>query len=325
MGLLAISEGAAGGRGASPWDPERPHASSPAPPSRGMAGSSGPRAPPAEALPEGPGVVYGLFVPNAPNLIDPSVFGGAGRETVRALVDLDLGERVRPDAVVVITPHFHSGEGWAVQGSARPPCVHDFSGFPPALFRVRYEPPGHPALAAALVAAGQRHQLPVQLTEAWGLDHGAWAPLLHLLPLANVPVVALSISYRPAAQHLAWGAAVAEGCRSSGLRVAVIGTGSILHRLDRFSLAHAAVWPEGAKLEREVVELALTGDVAGLLGFDRAAWAELEPEGELAPLFTVLGALGTSFRGRLVSTGQVGGAAGLSILEFVPRAGAGPA
>jgi 4,5-DOPA dioxygenase extradiol len=266
----------------------------------------------------GPGIAYGLFVPNAPNLIDPSAFGGAGADTVRALADLDLEERVEPEAVVVISPHFHSGDHWAVQGSARPPCLHDFSGFPQALFRVRYEPPGHPALARALVQAGHRRGLPVELTEAWGLDHGAWAPLLHLLPMADRPVVALSISHRSAEQHVAWGAAIAEGCRDAGVRAVVIGTGSILHRLDRLRMGTEGEWAEGARLEEEVVALALRGDLAGLYGFDPVSWRQLEPEGELAPLFTVLGAMGPGAQARRVSRGQVWGAAGLSILEFLP-------
>jgi 4,5-DOPA dioxygenase extradiol len=262
------------------------------------------------------GLVYALFAPNAPNLIEPSVFGGAGAATVRELEQLDLAGRVDPDVVLVCSPHFQAGDHWAVQGSAHPPCVHDFSGFPPSLFRVRYEPPGAPELARRLVEAGRSQGLPIELTEAWGLDHGAWAPLMHLLPKADRPVVPISISHQPPAQHVRWGQVIAKVCREAGVRAALLGTGSIAHRLDQYQLRPEHPWPEGAALEAAVVKLALERDVQGLMRFNPASWAKLEPEGELSPLFVLLGALGPEVRGRLVATGQLGGAVGLSILEY---------
>jgi 4,5-DOPA dioxygenase extradiol len=237
---------------------------------------------------------------------------------------LDVLGRFRPDVAVVSSPHWVSRDSFLVHGGAQPTQVYDFSGFPPEVSETRYRPPGDPALARALVDEGTQRGLPVRLTEEWGLDHGAWAPLLHLLPGAKTPVVPVSVARVPPLEHRRWGEAVGAVARASDRRIAVIGTGSILHRLDRFSFGGGEPWPEAAEAEREVVELAAHGDAESLARFDRRMWALLAPEGDLAPLFFVLGAVGSSARGRLVSTDQVGGAVGLSVLAFEPAAAEPP-
>jgi 4,5-DOPA dioxygenase extradiol len=263
-------------------------------------------------------LVLGLYVPNAPNLIAPSVFGGAGGRTVDSLRGLDVTGRFRPEAVIVSSPHWVSADSFLVQGSATPEQLYDFFGFPAEISNVRYRPPGDPELARALVSEGTRRGISVRLTDEWGLDHGAWAPLLHLFPGANTPVVPVSIAHRSPLDHYRWGEAVGAVARVAEKRIAVLGTGSILHRLDRFSMARGKSWPEAADAEREVVELAVAGDAEGLARFDREKWTLLAPEGDLAPLFFTMGAMGRSTEGRFVSTEQVFGAAGMSILTFEP-------
>jgi 4,5-DOPA dioxygenase extradiol len=275
--------------------------------------------PPGPPLPEGPGVVYGLYVPNAPNLISPEAFGGVGSETVRRLEGIDLVGRVHPDVILVSTPHFETHGTLTVQASPRPPCLHDFGGMP-ALERFRYEPPGDPELARVLAEAGRRAGVPVETTLGWGLDHGAWAPLRHLIPAADVPVVPLSISDAPPETHLRWGAAIRQAVLGSGRRAAFVATGSILHRLDRARFGPTPEWGPGARLEAEVVEALLREGAEGLRTFDREKWAELAPEGGLLPLYTLLGAVGPGPHARLVGTAQAFGAAGMSVLEFVPAA-----
>lgn len=262
-------------------------------------------------------VVYGVYVPNAPNLIAPEAFGGVGASTVDALRSIELVKTHRPDALVVMTPHWVSGGPFLLQASASPRQIYDFSGFPPKLSTVTYRPRGDPSLAHLLADGGTRRGVDVRVTKEWGLDHGAWAPLLHLAPGASVPVVPASITHRSREDHVAWGAAMGEELRTNAKRVVVVGTGSILHRLDRFA-AGAGPWEEGRELEDEVVRLALAKDVRALTEFDPKKWRALAPEGELGPLFAVLGAVGSGATSRLVASGQAFGAAGLSILEFVP-------
>ncbi len=263
-------------------------------------------------------LVRGLYAPNAPNLIDPSVFGGAGASTVDALRKLDLTPSGGVDAIVVVTPHWVSDSEFLVYGGPSPRQLFDFHGFPPSLSSVRYRPPGSPELARRLVDEGQRSGVRVRLTEEWGLDHGAWAPLLHLAPDAKTPVVPLSVRPGPAADALRWGEAVGRAGAGFGANVAVVGTGSILHRLDRFGRVPNTVWEEGERAEAEVARLAVNGEIEALLRMDRRTWSLLAPEGDLAPLWVVLGAVGRGARGRIVHTDQVFGAAGLTILEFRP-------
>lgn len=264
-------------------------------------------------------LVYGAYVPNAPFLIDPGAFGGAGGSTVQALRSLQMLERYRPDTIVVSSPHWMTRDGIRVQVSERPPQIYDFSGFPPSLSQVRYEPPGDPVLARALVEAGQRAGEAVRATTDWGLDHGAWAPLLHLAPGAKTPVVPVSIApSRGPEFHYRTGQAFRPVLEDPVRRTALIATGSILHDFSRFSQDPASRWPEGERIEREIVERALARDLPGLVGYDRRAWQLARPEGDLAPLFLLLGALGNGFSGRERSREYAFGGFSLGALEFVP-------
>lgn len=270
---------------------------------------------------EGKGIVYGLFVPNAPNLIDPDSFGGIGRTTVAALRALELVPRVRPEVLLVSSPHFVSRGTLLAQASPRPRCLHDFGGMPRSLDEVSYTPPGEPRLASMLVEEGQKAGLPVATTTEWGLDHGAWAPLMHLAPAADVPVVPLSIADLPPQQHIAWGRAIRAAVARAERRAVFVATGSITHRLDLARFEESATWSEGELLESEMVDLIVAGHAEELSRYDRAKWATAAPEGELLPLFTLLGAIGGTYRSREAASGQAFGAAGLTILEFVPSTG----
>jgi 4,5-DOPA dioxygenase extradiol len=263
-------------------------------------------------------LVYGVYAPNAPTLIAPEVFGGVTHDVAEKLRALDVVGRHRPDAIVVATPHWVARSSFQVQESERPRQLFDFSGFPPELSSVRYEPPGDPDLARAFVAFGRGRRVPAEGTRVWGLDHGAWAPLLHLAPGGRVPVVPLSISQRSPGDHMAWGRAVGEAIRASPKRVVVVGTGSITHSFARMNPNSGATWGDGERIEREIVDLILRRRYDDVAGFDRAKWRTIEPEGDLGPAFILFGALGSSFAPRLVSTGQVWGAFGTTILDFVP-------
>ncbi len=265
-------------------------------------------------------LVRALFVPNAPTLIAPSAFAGASAATATALHDLRLAERLRPEAVVVVSPHWVATGAFHVDVAPRPKQIYDFAGFPPSLERVRYAPPGDPPLGRRLVEEGTRRSVPAQATEAWGLDHGAWAPLLHLLPAADVPVVPTSIQRGDPDLHVRWGAAIAAALADEPKRVLLVATGSVLHNFARMNSAPDARWPEGEAVDREITALLAAGDVPGLLRFDRRKWAIAQPEGDLAPGFVLLGAVGDRFRGRIVSSEFLWGGFSLTTIDFAPAA-----
>jgi 4,5-DOPA dioxygenase extradiol len=130
----------------------------------------------------------------------------------------------RPKAILSISAHW-STHGTAVTAAKAPGTIHDFHGFPAELSRIRYEPPGDPALALRV-----RDQLaPVEAAPdyARGLDHGIWAVLRHIYPQADIPVVQLSIDEsRDASFHFDIGRRLAP-LREEG--ILVIGSGAIVH------------------------------------------------------------------------------------------------
>jgi 4,5-DOPA dioxygenase extradiol len=109
----------------------------------------------------------------------------------------------------------------------KPQTIHDFGGFPQALFDVQYPAPGSPALAAETQKAIT--QTTVGLDQQWGLDHGAWSVLKHLYPAADVPVIQLSLDYgKPPEYHYALAKELAA-LRRKG--VLIIGSGNMVHNL----------------------------------------------------------------------------------------------
>jgi len=139
-----------------------------------------------------------------------------------------FGASVRePRAILAISAHWYI-RGSAVTAMPRPRTIHDFGGFPQALFDVEYPARGDAALAEEVAELARPTQVVLDQT-AWGLDHGTWSVLCHAFPSANVPVVQLSIDARQSFDfHLELGA------KLSALRdrdVLIIGSGNVVHNL----------------------------------------------------------------------------------------------
>ncbi len=132
----------------------------------------------------------------------------------------------KPTAILCISAHWFT-KGTQVTAMAMPPTIHDFGGFPKALFDVQYPAKGSPELAKET-----KHLLQptlVELDDKWGLDHGAWSVITHLYPKADIPVIQLSIDYtEPAAYHFDL-AKKLNTLRHKG--ILIIGSGNIVHNL----------------------------------------------------------------------------------------------
>ena len=131
-----------------------------------------------------------------------------------------------PKVVLVVSAHWLT-KGTHVTAMPNPQTIHDFGGFPQALFDVQYPAPGSPEMAEETKKIITSTQ--VGLDHEWGLDHGTWTVVRHMYPDANVPVIQLSIDYgKPAAYHYAL-AQELKSLRKKG--VLIIGSGNMVHNL----------------------------------------------------------------------------------------------
>ncbi len=154
------------------------------------------------------------------NAIEDNQFSRTWREIGQSLP--------KPKAILCISAHWETA-GTQVTGMTTPRTIHDFGGFPRALYQAQYPAPGSTWLAEETQSAVKKAQ--VKLDQAWGLDHGCWSVLLPMFPAADIPVIQLSLDYtQPAQYHYDLGKELA-GLRSKG--VLILSSGNMVHNLRR--------------------------------------------------------------------------------------------
>lgn len=200
-----------------------------------------------------------------------------------------------PTAVLVISAHWLS-KGTRITAMDFPRTIHDFGGFPEALFQVQYPAPGNPALAtevAEMITATH-----VEPDHDWGLDHGTWSVVRHMYPEAKIPVLQLSIDYTKAPRfHYALARELSE-LRRKG--ILIIGSGNMVHNLrmvawDRMNTpGYGYDW--ALEMNQRFKEFITSGDHTALIDYEK-----LGPSGRLAiptpehylPLIYTIGLQGT--------------------------------
>jgi 4,5-DOPA dioxygenase extradiol len=231
-----------------------------------------------------------LTLPSLKNLADslpeqdvkmPVLFVGHG-SPMNAIEDNEFTERWRrlgreipqPKAVLVVSAHWFT-RGTFITAMDKPQTIHDFGGFPKALFDAQYPAPGAPALARQIQA--QLAPTAVGLDHDWGLDHGTWSITKQMYPHANIPVLQLSLDYtKPAAWHYALGQQLAA-LRKKG--VLIIGSGNMVHNLGlvklpadgNFNREYGYDWAiEANELFKRKI---LAGDHQALIQYDKLGTA----------------------------------------------------
>jgi 4,5-DOPA dioxygenase extradiol len=202
-----------------------------------------------------------------------------------------LGSRLgKPKAIVIASAHWETNLPM-LTGNAKPETIHDFYNFPAPLYRLRYPAPGAPQLAQKAQALLKSAGFTAAIDGCRGLDHGAWSPLLHMYPDADVPVVELAVQPPLGTRHhLAVGRALRPLAEEG---ILVIGSGHMTHNLRDWSRGAGQPQPYATNFQRWVKERIEAHD------YDRLAdYRSLSPEGVRAhptdehflPLFVALGA-----------------------------------
>ena len=197
----------------------------------------------------------------------------------------------RPRAILAVSAHWYT-RGTAVTAMNNPRTIHDFGGFPQALFDVRYPAPGSPALAQQVIDL--LAPIDVHADQEWGFDHGSWGVLAKMYPAADIPVVQLSIdATQPAEWHFELGRKLAS-LRDEG--VMIVASGNVVHNLRMLRWQGAATtypWAESFnEFVRENLGFAGTAADHPLVNYLQHEGAELSnptPEHYL-PLLYILGA-----------------------------------
>jgi len=219
-----------------------------------------------------------------------------------------------PKAIVVMSAHWES-QALEVNTGIRPETWHDFRGFPPALYEIRYPAPGDPQLAEDILKRLSDAGFDAHANNSRPRDHGVWMPLLHMFPNADIPVVEISLPMHMSAEQI-----YQIGQALSVLReqqVLLIGSGSITHNLSELSWhgesQDVPIW--ASTFRNYVVQKLSHQDYEAVLDWNSIPYVQRNhPTLEhFAPLFF---AMGTGKRFNIVHSSFTMGSLGMDIYRF---------
>ena len=209
-----------------------------------------------------------------------------------------LGEVLRErgvDTVVISSPHYLSRGKFEVESRENIPCIQDYYGFPDELYKFSYEVKNNLKLVSEIVEQSKSAGAEVMRSESWGLDHGAWLPLYFMFPERDVKVVPVSIASAGPEDHFKFGSAIKSAVQKIDGTVAIIGTGSPVHRLDliRYGYYGEEKFEPGEQFDEKLIEIVASGDFERILNIQKdysSLFRAAAPEGNLNPLYVGLGA-----------------------------------
>ncbi len=193
---------------------------------------------------------------NPMNAVEDTSFAAAWRETAARIP--------RPKAILCISAHWET-EGSFVTAMAHPRTIHDFYGFPDALYRVQYPAPGSPELAERVRELVSSTAVRPDEGYSWGLDHGAWSVLRRMYSEADIPVVQLSLDRTQHPRFHYDLAAELSPLRREG--VLVVASGNLVHNLRLLEWDAVRPYPRAAEFDSLATELILSGEHDRLVAY----------------------------------------------------------
>ncbi|MFY9314701.1 MAG: class III extradiol ring-cleavage dioxygenase [Burkholderiales bacterium] len=237
---------------------------------------------------------------------------------VRGVWERIARELPRPKAILIASAHWETDVP-AVTGAAKPETIHDFYGFPKPLYGIQYRANGDPDLASRCVDLLNESGLKAKTDPVRGLDHGAWSPLLHMYPKADVPVVQVAVQTALGTQHhIEVGRALAPLARE---RVLIVGSGHLTHNLrDRTGEENtggpAAYAREFQAWVKERIDAHALDELADYRRLSRDGVRAHPTDEHFLPLFFALGAAGDDYKAERLYDGIEMGALAMDAYRF---------
>lgn len=203
----------------------------------------------------------------------------------------EMGRSIaKPRAILCVSAHWMTEGSWVTRMS-NPKTIHDFYGFPKALFDVQYPAPGSPEFAELIRKEVNDPKVNAD-DDNWGIDHGTWSVLRHMYPEADIPVLQLSIDLsKPAGEHFRIGQQL-HALRDQG--VLIIGSGNIVHNLREIDFsANAKPFDWAIEFDEWVKERLERADYASIMNDatkSRAGQLSIPSDDHWIPLLYTLGA-----------------------------------
>tara|TARA_R110000868_G_scaffold277936_1_gene537712 strand:- start:36 stop:908 length:873 start_codon:yes stop_codon:yes gene_type:complete len=195
----------------------------------------------------------------------------------------------KPNAIMVVSAHWETN-GTFVSVNPYPSTIYDFGNFDDRLFKVKYEPKGHPSLAKETLKLNSL----IKEDSRMGLDHGAWTVLKHVYPEAEIPVFQLSIDYTQSPQYHFELAKQLKSLRKKG--VLIVGSGNIVHNLGRLNWSNQNVKPHDWAVEfdlavKEKLEQQQFTDLVNYQNMGKSALLSIPTNEHYLPLLYTIGLL----------------------------------
>jgi 4,5-DOPA dioxygenase extradiol len=223
-----------------------------------------------------------------------------------------------PKTILCVSAHWET-EDLSVTGNLKPQTIYDFYGFPEELYELEYPCPGSPVMAESITQQFIKDGIDCVVNHDRGLDHGAWVPLKLMFPLANIPVVQLSIQrHKDPEYHYKLGQKL-QSLRKEG--VLIIASGGATHNLREFGLFPMDAAPPDYVLDFDnwLLEKITSADIDALLDYKNKAGSAIKnhpTEEHIMPLFVALGAAGNDVSGKQINQGYTYGVLSMAAYQW---------